>query len=310
MNSALHPPLSSADASLGDPVPATPIMADDGVRDARLKSFEIAAGTARSGPHHLAWRDVRDAASLWRLCWTLGWLDIKLRYRGSLLGPFWLTLSTAIMVAAMGGIYATLFHMNLHEYLPFLVLSLVLWNFLGALVADACTGFLQAEGMIRSLRMPYALYAGRLVIRNVLILAHNLVVIVAVFVIFSVVPGPLALLAIPGFLLWLIDALAAAILLGALCARFRDIPPIVASIVQMAFFVTPVIWKPELLGPSRQALLPLNPFYCLLEIVRGPLLGATPSTVVYLAAVGFSAAMCGCAWFLFARVRGRIAFWV
>lgn len=287
-----------------------PMQPDLAPADARLLSFEIAPGTPGSRPHDLAWRDLRDAATLWRLCWTLGWLDIKLRYRGSLLGPLWLTLSTAIMVGAMGGIYAALFHMNLHEYLPFLVLSLVLWNFLGALVGDACQGFLAVEGMIRSLRMPFMLYAARLVVRNVLILGHNLVVIVAVFAIFQVMPGPEGLLALVGFVLWLIDGLAAAILLGALCARFRDIPPIVGSVVQMAFFVTPVIWKAELLSPARQQLLPLNPFYCLLEIVRGPLLGAVPSAVVYLASVGFSAALVLLAWTLFARVRGRIAFWV
>ena len=65
-----------------------------------------------------------------RLAWTLGWLDIKLRYRGSMLGPFWLTLSTGIMVGSLGVLYSTLFHMNMHEYLPFLSLSLVLWGFL------------------------------------------------------------------------------------------------------------------------------------------------------------------------------------
>jgi lipopolysaccharide transport system permease protein len=280
------------------------------VTETRLACLEIAPGTSGSRPGDLAWRDLRDAAALWRLCWTLGWLDIKLRYRGSLLGPLWLTLSTAIMVAAMGGIYAALFHMNLHEYLPFLVLSLVLWNFLGALVGDACQAFLAAEGMIRSLRMPFLLYAARLVVRNVLILAHNLIVIVAVFAIFAVVPGPGALLSLLGFALWLVDALAASVLLGALCARFRDIPPIVASILQMAFFVTPVIWKPELLSPARQALLPINPFYCLLEIVRAPLLGIVPSATVYLAAIGFSVLLIGLAWTLFARVRGRLAFWV
>ena len=183
-----------------------------------------------AGRHAEAGRDLREAASLWRLCWTLGWLDIKLRYRGSILGPFWLTLSTAVMVGAMGGIYATLFNMNLHEYLPFLVLSLVLWNFLSALVGDACVGFTASEAMIRSVRMPFTLYAARIVLRNVLVLAHNLVVVVAVFAIFDSWPGLRGLLALPGYALWLLDSFALTILLGALCARFRDIPPIVASV--------------------------------------------------------------------------------
>ena len=260
--------------------------------------------------NRMAGRDLREAASLWRLCWTLSWLDIKLRYRGSVLGPFWLTLSTAVMVGAMGLIYSTLFRMNLHEYLPLLVLSILLWNFLGTLVADGCTCYLQSESMIRSMRMPYSLYAARVVVRNVLVLGHNLIVIVAVYALLRISPGGTVLLALPAFALWLVDGFAASVLLGALCARFRDIPPIVASIIQMAFFVTPVIWKPQLVGAARQALLPWNPFFSLLEIVRAPMLGEFPSVVVYLSALGYSALLCLAAWLLFARVRGRLAFWV
>ena len=257
-----------------------------------------------------AWSDLREATSLWRLCWTLGWLDIKLRYRGSLLGPFWLTLSTAIMVAAMGGIYAGLFHMNLAEYLPFLSLSLVLGGFLGSLVSDASVGYTAAEGMIRSVRMPFTLYAARIVLRNVWVLLHNLVVVVVVLAVFKSWPGFTGLLALPGFALWLIDSLALSVLLGALCARFRDIPPIVGSLLQMMFFVTPVIWKPDLIHADMRWLLPLNPFYSILEMVRAPMLGQVPGASTYLSAGLYSIALCAATWLLFCRVRGRIAFWV
>ncbi len=260
--------------------------------------------------HRLAWRDVREAATLWRLCWTLAWLDIKLRYRGSVLGPFWLTLSTAVMVGAMGWIYAALFKMNLHQYLPFLALSLVLWNFIAAVVGDSCAAYTLSESMIRSVRMPYSLYGARIVLRNVLVLAHNFVVILAVFALLAAWPGADCVFALPAFALWLLDAAALAVLLGALCARFRDIPPIVGSVLQMAFFVTPVIWKPELVGASKQWLLPFNPCYALLEIVREPLLGSVPSATVYLSAMLYSLALWTVTWLLFARVRGRIAFWV
>eukprot|EP01037_Dinobryon_pediforme_P006687 gene6687-6757_t len=174
----------------------------------------------------LAWEDFAEALTMWHLCWTLSWLDIKLRYRGSVLGPFWLTLSSALMIGSMGFLYAELFGMDLHDYLPFLALSIVLWNFVSSIVSDACVCFTSAEGTIRSVRMPYTLYAGRVVMRNVLVLAHNIVVIVVVYVLLRVIPTEVALLAIPGFFLWLLVGLALSILLGALCARFRDIPPI------------------------------------------------------------------------------------
>ena len=253
--------------------------------------------------------DLVGGLRTWRLAATLGWLDIKLRYRGSMLGPFWLTLSTAVMVAALGFVYSTLFRMDLREYLPFLALSLVLWNFLSGLVTDACTCFTSAEGMIRSMRMPFTVHAGRTVVRNVLVLAHNVVVIAAVFAIFRLWPGWDGLMALPGLALWAVDSLAACVLLGAFCARFRDVPPIIGNVMQIAFFVSAIIWKPDLLGPSGWWL-PLNPFYSLVEVVRAPLLGTLTPWEAWASAIAYSVALVAAASLLFARVRGRLAFWV
>jgi lipopolysaccharide transport system permease protein len=259
--------------------------------------------------HRLAVEDITDGLRLWRLAWALGWLDIRLRYRGSILGPFWLTLSTAVMVGALGVLYSALFHTDVHEYLPFLALSQVLWAFLSVMVAEACTCFTQAEAMIRAVRMPLFLHAQRTLVRNALVLAHNVVVIAAVDVIFSVWPGWHAILVLPALLVWVVDGLAICLALGAICARFRDIGPIVGSVMQIAFFLTPVIWEPQQLG-RHAVLLPLNPFFALIEIVRAPLLGRTPTIADWGAAVIYSLILCGLSWALFVRARGRIAFWV
>ena len=255
-------------------------------------------------------QDVVGAGHLWRLAGALGWFDIRLRYRGSVLGPFWLTLSTAVMIASLGVLYSALFKMELHDYLPYLALSLVLWNYLGAVVSEACTCFTAGEGLIRAMRMPFTVYAARVMVRNTLVLFHNIVVIIAVYAWFDVWPGRGVIGVIPGAILWIIDGMACCLLLGALCARFRDIPPIVASVMQIAFFISPIIWKPELLTGIQRQLLPLNPFYSLLELVRAPLFGIMPEPVVWISALGYSALLCAVAWITFVRVRGRLSFWV
>jgi lipopolysaccharide transport system permease protein len=271
--------------------------------------LDLAGDMSLAAGNRLAMRDITDGLRLWHLAWTLGWLDIRLRYRGSVLGPFWLTLSTAIMVGSLGVLYAALFHMEVHDYLPFLALSQVLWAFLSTMVSEACVCFTQAEGMIRTVRMPLFLHALRMLVRNVLVLAHNVAVIVAVFIVFSVWPGWHALLALPGLVVWGIDALAVALLLGAFCARFRDIVPIIGSVMMIAFFLTPVIWQPEQLG--RHAVwMTYNPFFALLEIVRAPLLGHVPTAEIWIAAVLYSLALCGLSWALFVRSRSRVAFWL
>ena len=230
------------------------------------------AGMSLADRNRLAARDFAAAVRLWRLAWTLGWLDIRLRYRGSILGPFWLTISTGVMIGALGLLYSTLFKLSLQDYLPFLALSQILWSFLASLVAESCTVFTESETVIRSMRMPFFVFSFRTLTRNVLVLAHNLLVIVIVFAVFRQVPGWTALEIIPAAVIWIVDALAMTLLLGAFCARFRDILPIVGSIMQIAFFITPVIWKPEQLGPAI-IYLPLNPFFDMLEILRAPLLG-------------------------------------
>lgn len=272
-------------------------------------SFDLRGNVTASARHALAWQDLVQALRQWRLGATLGWLDIKLRYRGSVIGPFWLTLSTAVMVLAMSVLYAELFHMELHSYMPFLALSLVLWNALSGMVGDACVCFTAAEGTIRAVRMPFVIYSVRAVIRNALVLAHNVVVIIGVFAFFNTWPGAIAVQSLLGLGFWVVDAVAICLLLGTFCARFRDIAPIVASIMQIAFFLTPIIWTKESIGDNAAWLI-LNPFFCLLSVVREPLLNQHPGIYTWLALCAWSALLCSGAWLLFARTRARIAFWV
>ncbi len=256
-----------------------------------------------------ALEDMGLAFSRWRLPMALAMLDIRNRYRGSVLGPMWLTLSTVITFVALGLLYSTLFKMELHDYLPFLVVSMILWNVLSQVVSEATAALTAAEGIIRQMPLPYTVHVLRCLIRNAVVAAHSLPLILVVFWLFDTVPGLGALMALPGLVLFCLNAFAAVMFLGMLCARFRDIGPIVATVMQLAFFISPVIWKPELLGP-QQYLLVLNPFYDLMEVVRGPLLGAPPSWPIWAAAMLFTAMNCAMSFVFFVRFRSRIAFWV
>ncbi len=276
---------------------------------ARNAVLEFRGDMSVAERNRLAINDVADGMRLWPLAWSLGWLDIRLRYRGSILGPFWLTLSSAVLITSIGLLYSVLFNTDVRVYLPYLALSQILWSFLSTIVSDGCTCFTQAEGMIRAVRMPLFLHAMRTLVRNVLVLAHNVVVIVAVDVYFEIWPGWHALLALPGFAVWAIDSLALCLFLGAVCARFRDIAPITASIMQIAFFMTPVIWQAEQLR-SGAAYLVYNPFFVLLQIVREPLQGHLPTMAEWISAIICSLLLCGLSWFFFVRARGRVAFWM
>lgn len=257
----------------------------------------------------LALADLREGFARLRLARELAWLDLRNRYRGSVLGPFWVTLSTAAMLVGLGLLYSRLFGLSLAEYLPHLAVSLVVWNVLNGLVTDACASLTSAEGVVRQMRVPYTVHALRCVFRNAMTAAHNLPLVFVVFLATGHMPGAEALGALAGLALFAVNAFAAALFLGPLCARFRDIGPIMANVMQLAFFLTPVIWKPQLLGEGA-AWLPLNPFYTLLETVRGPLVEGGAGATVWAAAVLYTALACAAAGAFFARFRGRVAFWV
>jgi len=264
-----------------------------------------------ANPRHIerALADLRDGLSQWRLALALARLDLRNRYRGSVLGPLWMSLSTLIMLIGLGLLYGALFKFKLSNYLPHLAVSLIVWQWMAGSINDSCAALTSAEGVIRQMRLPYTLHALRVAFRNTFVAAHSLALVPIVFLIFGQVPGPEALLAIPGLVLISINMLAGGLLLGMVCARFRDIPPIVANAVQLAFFLSPILWKPELLG-NAMVWMAFNPFYALLETVRGPLLEGGGPPLAWLAAIVYTTLHVVLAGFLFARFRSRIAFWV
>lgn len=253
--------------------------------------------------------DLVKGLRLWPLWSRLGWHDIRKRYRRSVLGPFWLTLSMAVMVASLGLIYGTLFRLDLVGYLPFLAVGLATWTFVASVLNEGCLTFIELEPLIKNVRIPMSVHILRALWRNLIIYGHNIVIFAVVAVVFGVWPGSAGFLVLPGLALLLMNASWIMLLLGMICTRFRDVPPIVGSVIQLLFFVTPVMWKPELLG-DRRYLMVLNPFHHLIEVIRAPLLGYVPGWESWVAGLLFAVAGWLLTFACFARFRKRIAYWL
>ena len=256
-----------------------------------------------------AWGDVLSGLTLWRLWGRLGWNDILQRYRRSMLGPLWLTASMAIMVVALGILYAELFKTPIHDFLPFLCVGLLIWNLMSSFLVEAGTLFIGSESYIKQVRLPYSVYVFKSSWSKLIIFLHNFLIYFGVIWYFSIWPGATALLAIPGLAILILNGALTSLYLGMISARFRDIPQLVGSIVQIVFFVTPIMWKPELLQ-HRSYLADINPFYHLVEVIRGPLLGNLPDLKHYLAALLITLINLAVASAFFARFRSRISYWV
>ncbi len=262
-------------------------------------------------PHYylLAKADVLSGLAQWRLWLMLGWNDILQRYRRSSLGPLWLTLSMAIMVVSLGILYAELFKTSLHDFLPYLCLGLLVWSFISSFLTEGGTLFTGSESYIKQIRLPFSVYVFRATWSKLIIFAHNFVIYFGILIYFQIWPGATALLAIPGLLLVTINGALASLLIGMISARFRDIPQLIGSVTQIIFFLTPIMWKPELLQ-SRSYIATFNPFHQLIEVVRAPLLGSVPATNTYVAVLLITALNVLVVSVFFARFRSRISYWV
>jgi homopolymeric O-antigen transport system permease protein len=254
--------------------------------------------------------DLRDGLRQSWLWMALAHQDMRLRYRGSVLGPFWQTVTTIVMIGAMGLIYARLFHTNLKNYLPMLTVGLILWQFISGMITEGCGAFYSVQGIIQQVRLPFSLHVYRLVYRNILVLAHNFVIVPIVLLLYPPpIEWPRLVLLIPGMALILINGVSLSFLLGMISARFRDVPPIVLNIVQVVFFVTPIFWSADALGSFRWWA-EINPIFAAIDVIRAPLLGQTtaPHSWQILAVVTILFAVVSFAFF--SRFRSRIAFWV
>ena len=242
---------------------------------------------------------------------TLGWHDVRGRYRRSAIGPFWLTISMGVMIASIGIVFGKIFNIPMDEYLPFLAAGIILWAFITGTINEGCTGFIEAEGMIKQLRIPLFVHILRVLWRNLLILAHNILILPLVLLVMGKGIGLEALLAIPGLLLVSMCLSWVALLFAILCVRYRDLPQIVASVLQVAFYITPIIWMPSL-RPDRMGatFLQFNPLYHLLELIRAPLLGAAPSSASWVVVLVIAVLGWGFTLLVFSRLRHRVAYWL
>ncbi len=264
--------------------------------------------TARQA--RLAIGDVMGGAAAWRFWSLLGWSDIRQRYRRSAFGPFWITISMGLMTAALGVIYGSIFKMQLADYMAYLAAGITCWLFFSSTLTEGASAFIGAEGIIKQCSIPLSIHIYRALWRNFIVFAHNAVVVVVVFVALGKIPiiNPIAL--IGGIALVAANLFLVSLVLATLCTRFRDLPPLIASVMQLLFFVTPILFAPAQLPSQLKLIASVNPVYHLIDVMRRPMIGELASLESYVFALGLLAVMSMLAGLVFFRFRPRIAYWL
>lgn len=255
--------------------------------------------------------DLLAGVKQWPLWLHMAWAEVRRRYRRTVLGPFWATFSMAIFIFGFGLIGASLWGMELGEYLPYLCTGYLAWLLFSSLILESCTVLTAAEGVLKNLQLPYSVLIYAMVLRNLITFGHHIVVYLVIVVLFGVAINPNTLLVFPGLVLLAVNSFWIAMLLGLICTRYRDIQQLVTSLLNILFFLTPVMWPPEHLhGIQRLGLVSINPIFHFVDAIRSPLLGRAPDPETWFVLCGLTVVGWGAALLIFGRYRRYVAYWL
>ena len=254
-----------------------------------------------------------DQHELWL---QLGWQDIKQRYRRSTLGPLWITIATGVMSLALGLLYSMLFQISVRDFLPHVTVGFIVWGFISGCIKDGANVFIENEGLIKQLPSALSVHVYRLVWRQLLFFAHNMVIWLILVLIFRIDLGWNVLWAIPGMFLLVLNGVWVTMLFGIIATRFRDVAPLLEALVQLLFYVTPIVWTTTTLKEQggavekRALLAEINPLFHYLEIVRAPLIGQEVDGYHWLVVLACTVIGLLVTLFAMKQMRFRVPYWV
>ncbi len=222
--------------------------------------------------------------------WTeLAKLDLKVKFRGTFFGVFWVLMALVMKVGIISVVWSLVLDKPLKEYVLFLSIGILTWNYIAALVLTSTTSFLKAANYFKQMNMPHFIFVFQTVYRETIILLIYQVMAIPLILFYFGFSGIKAvwLWSLLGYLLIIINGVLAGAWLGWVATRYRDVQHLAANLIMILFIVTPVLWPPPE-GLEGHLYFQLNPFFHLLEVVRAPILNSVVPTVSLLVASGLA----------------------
>ena len=253
------------------------------------------------------------------LLWNLTLRELRTKYRRSLLGWAWSMLNPLATVAIYSFIFGVLFESNappgdpsgLRGFAYFLLCALLPWNFFSLITNLGMSAISVNVGLVRRVAFPREV----LVFSNVLHACVQFAIELGLLAIVLLIAGGPILPWIPAVLLTsallAIFASGFALALSTLSVFFRDIKYLWTIFIQVWFFLTPVVYSPQLVEERApnwvRVLLELNPMSAFVTTYRDFLYDASaPSLPRVLNMVVASIVSIVLGWFIFLRTGRRL----
>jgi ABC-type polysaccharide/polyol phosphate export permease len=240
-------------------------------------------------------------------------LDLRQRYRRSVLGIGWSLLNPIAMTVVFTVVFSSLLgNGDPVNYAASVLTGLAVWGFMRDSALNGCRCFATNEAYIRQSPIPYTVYTLRTVLGQAI---HSLIALGVVAIMLAIYRNDATVVLrlfqiVPGLVLVFLAAWAATTISAFVTVFFHDTQHLMEVGAQIMFFLTPIMYTRKLLDDKQLGwLADVNPIYWLLELTRTPLLtGQLPTLGMYAAGLGVTLALVGLAVGTVAWLQKRVIF--
>jgi ABC-type polysaccharide/polyol phosphate export permease len=236
--------------------------------------------------------------------------DLKIKYRGSLLGIAWMIVTPLCLALILGVVFTTLFGADPKTFIPRLYAALNAWFFLSVSADSGAMSLIFSEGYLKQTTVNAQVFPLRPCMVNFVNLLLSMIVFFVVYVFLQ--PqyyNAKMLMAVPGICVAFVFTASWAVLASVIHLSFRDFQPFQSIVIQGLFYATPIIYDASMLAERGFGLLyQLNPFYYIIDIMVKPMMGILlPSGRVYIAAICMTALLFWISAKAFMRIKKDLA---
>lgn len=214
--------------------------------------------------------------------------DLQQRYVGSLLGLYWSFINPIITLA----IYTVVFGYFLAIRIPgsdsvfdftlYFAAGFLPWNAFQSTLTRASQIIVDNKNYVKKVPFPCEIFPIFVTLSESINLIIGLLIYFILYFILKGIPGVMVLLLPAIIIIQIFFTLGFSFLLSAVTVFFRDIPQIVASIFQVWFWLTPIVYLISIVPEQIRWIIYLNPMYYLLEFYRDSILYNTFPDIIQL----------------------------
>lgn len=250
-----------------------------------------------------------DLISYRNVLFRLVWQQLVLRYRRTALGYIWTLVNPLLMMSIMAGIFSNIYNVDLAEFSVFLFAGMIPWALFNSIVSQAAGSFINNEGLIKKIYLPKIIFPLSISLAMLVDAIFSFLALLLIIGIIGDGLGPAILFLLLSFFLTFVFAFGIGLAASVATVFFRDLQHIILIALQGLFFLTPILYKNDLIGGKIRWIVDLNPVTPFIELFRSPIYENTIpniNTILHGAIISMSALAFG--YYLYVRNHNKIVF--